>query len=572
MKSVLCLLPPLVLLSLSLTAWAAPSGDDRWISPKVQSVYKDQVTQRSITITGSGFVGKVGDRYFFFCDSHLSQGARLALFESYQANAARLRPKMDSNGNASRLSNNDADLEIIEIEKPSSGFHPIFIHNPETGDFEAEPSWDPRDHVPCLSVARGFCALVPPKTDGTPKAYDYHNQNVRDDDPVRGRVGVTLALGQKELMTDSEIVSGMSGAPLLMTKSRPAIGGLSKSFDRYFPRSHFSTIMQINELLQKFLGGARGSLSPTQWRFREDIATYRDYGNGTQEINPEWKPSGDLESVSSGGGESGDSGSHREGSGSGVGKGSPEIRAGMLWQGRPTLAFRVGKKVGRSYVKSLVVYANRPGEEFARGLTQWIHGLTFEPLPEDNNESLLVDLLKERLAQVPLGPVGNSECLIDGHALQEGKIQIRLRKPQPKFSPSGSRGSSNDESIVIDIDPRLSLFHPVVQASFRDSNSHVTSKFNIDIKGLFFVDVAQAEQRRGETVENPIASEFISRFGDAPYITYQPIEGLKAVSFACYRTPDTLSASSDCQKHSQVEPILSSQATDLMSLKLPGGR
>jgi hypothetical protein len=355
-------------------------------------------------------------------------------------------------------------------------------------------------------MAESLCILTPQSLKEHPSLFNSKINRLNLGDLTREKMGLTIGLGLSELRTDTHIVMGMSGAPLIMLKNSPAIGGLAKSYHRFFKQSSFSTQFQINNLLNSFLNGVRGNTSTTHWLFRKDISTYRDFGNGTLEINPETLPSGDIEFEPAGGGESADGGKSSVNSSN---TDSIKLKPGMLWHNKEVIGFRIQFKNQDN--KNMLVYANRVGLNFINDFINLINQpnlVSYKPILTDSANYL--ELLKERLdsneaLQSKLSTEDGEYCQIDLKALSNGQIHLKLKNSELLIDKNG----------IIKNNKESTNFRPFAITS---------NKTRVDITGLFFINISQAEQEFENLRENkfsPLKSVFITNYAFSPYITIQ---------------------------------------------------
>jgi hypothetical protein len=283
-------------------------------------------------------------------------------------------------------------------------------------------------------------------------------------------------------------------------------------------------------------------VNATRWRFRSDIGTYRDYSNGTLEINPETFPSGNFESFSSGGAESGDGGGAESGDGGGAEseKASGATKSGMFWNYRSILGFRVKfPSEDRTRRESLLFYANPEGAIYMNLLIREFKELDIAPV---NLETLsetsvnFVELLKERIQHDPeihdqQNTSDSLSCLIDRALLSKGKIRLTLL--------SRLQNQAESSPFLLELNSQGLIVGRKKQKHFQRFYS--SPRGIVDLIGLFFLNVGQADQSFPDGLRaysqqplHPLASEFISQFAKQPYVIFQSPIDQKAVPIACH--------------------------------------
>jgi len=478
----------------------------------VQSAYKNEINNKDVTMGGAGFIAEQNGRYFVICDSHLSQG-----YKDLQISIGTRKLKIKPNA---RLADNDRDIEVIEIENP--GVESVFRYDSifyiRPGDI---PEWKTKKGF--IELVRGEYAPLPRGLKSKPRAYQpstsYEETEQHKESWIRMAHGGIRNWNDDENVSDSKIVQGMSGAPILtlVTKKgdpipRIMVQGLTKAYHRFFDRSYFSSSVALWRVMNEFLTNkGRGYTSPTRWKFRG--MTYRDYGNGTLEINPNLVQAGSISGGDSGNGSGGDGGDPGESSLSL----QTALKAGMIYEGKSTLAFEVSSS--KLSPSSFTVYANPSALRYFEHIQSDYSDLKLAPI---HSESGLVSLLKKRLSHVTLAEKEEPwSCYIDPDALERGMIRIAL--------PRSTTSARNWKLFQLDSNGRIqgadqTKFEPIV--SLEDPITR--ERMIIDLKGLFFLDVDHA------IYANVDWRDFIAQYKDRPYIIYR--HGAKAAkewSYAC---------------------------------------
>jgi len=372
-----------------------------WLA-QIESNYRDEATRLETRFTGTGSVVKIGDEFFILTAGHVSQGTGLSV--TIQGKTIPLVP-------GERLGDNRSDLELLKIDTKALAatsfgeLLPVAIWTKEIQAFvmpiaanhtsEGKRLKKKYDAANPKTLRVSEFAQVPipgcvdPKVAKKLEGWKYKK-------PLAGWAtggsflattgSLVKSAGGDDLIGDVKIAPCMSGAPLLardmvgVISGEPYVGfdekirvggggtlqvltGVAKSLLRDFDHSHFSSAIQIADLVKRYQKGERGRVDKTQWRMRYAL-TYRDFGDGTQEILPSAQPAGNGRSQSSGNGSGtdGGNGSGTDGSGKsatgllGPGSGSGvvssfeawdryQITPGMLYEHTPALAFDMGTVV-----------------------------------------------------------------------------------------------------------------------------------------------------------------------------------------------------------------------------------
>ena len=476
---------------------------------QVRSTYKNELSNNDVTMSGAGFIAEQNGRYFVICDSHLSQG-----YKDLQISIGKRKLNIKPDA---RLADNDRDIEVIEIENP--GVKPVFRYN--FGFYirtDEIPEWNKKKGF--IELAGGVYAPIPYGLKNKPKAHEnpvIYEQIEHKAEWIRARGDAQRNWNDDEDVADSKIVEGMSGAPILSLSTRQGdtipritVQGLTKAYHRHFDRSYFSSSVALWIVMNEFLTkNGRGYTSSTRWKFRG--MTYRDYGNGTLEINPNLVQAGSISRGDGGNGSGGDGGDPGKSSFSA----QSELKAGMIYEGQSTLAFEMSSS--KLSPSSFTVYANPSALRYFDHLRSKYPDLKLTPI---HSEQALISLLKKRLSHLTLAEKEEYwTCYIDPDALERGIIRIALPRSlissQRKFVQLNSGGRVHG-TYQTKFEPIVKLEDPITR-----------DKMIIDLKGLFFLDVDHA------TYSNE-AKDFIAQYKNHPYVIYR--QGTKAARewpYAC---------------------------------------
>ncbi len=528
------LLPLLFLLTgvLVHVVFAEDSSQPNWLI-QVQSVFVDEMTKKAVKITGSGFLARIGNQFVVVCDSHLSQGPAGLLLKSASAT---LKPKSEL-----RLADNDHDIEIIAIEDP--GINEYFTFDGKSFRMDRRVFLKSVASSTVVQMSKTGVIPVAPWSRSRPRPIQKNDgalpsaASMLAEQPFRRLDGeLTERWDKGELISESLVSAGMSGEPILNSSDEDVtVAGIAKAYHRYWTRSFFSTPEQLAALTRAFVAGKTGATSQTKWRYRG--FTYRDFGDGTLEINPiqtqptEILPSGGGDSADGGGGDSADGGGGDSADGGGGdsadGGGVSDqprhaslsllsISPGMQWKGQSILAFKaripnLAKRVQPfvSYVddgetkyvrpkrlkdqnsdtKEVFVYASKANREVLPALG--VDPSKIQSIGEDVN---FYDLFHDRVSSVFYFRHYDSptECYIDSSA-PKGTVRIRL--PQA-LDPT--RRYITSKPWIIEIDSKgivkgtgAKQFEPFLV--LKDPRLHVP--VIIDIRGLFFADFTRVTER-----------------------------------------------------------------------------
>lgn len=260
--------------------------------------------------------------YYVITDAHLSNGNfgsdSLKLFSRYNSHWLQLIP-LKSGNRLARLSDNYYDIDIIEVEKPlgipgESMFQ--FTHVPKTGNsyFWVKDEINGKGYNEVV-VAQDLFVVAPPELSQRPREFRLNTEQVTGistaemlrslQEPVRG---LNLTTFGDELMTQSHIVNGMSGSPLLKRiEGNLLVLGLSKRYHRFYNRSYFSTYSQLTNLFwdynRRYLESQNEQADPDRfsWSFIPSVGTFvKDSTFKASEISYVSRNSGSFEVSNSG--------------------------------------------------------------------------------------------------------------------------------------------------------------------------------------------------------------------------------------------------------------------------------
>jgi hypothetical protein len=185
----------------------------------------------------------------------------------------------------------------------------------------------------------------------------------------------------------TQFKQGMSGLPVLQRVLTPSgmqyrVRGMIESILLPFKQSYVSSDQAIDQLVDDYARGKRGSTTKATWKARQALL-YLDYGNGTQDIDPELRPSGGVEPS---GGERTPGGGERTPGGGDSPKAEDHapkdyldrsdmlmnadrilqtqksLRAGIRYSGKSTLGFLIGSAAVSGDRLSLALVRSLPKE------------------------------------------------------------------------------------------------------------------------------------------------------------------------------------------------------------------
>lgn len=521
----------LALLTLLSSSLAAAGGTQPSWLVRVQSTYQDELSKKPTKITGSGFIAKIGDQFVVICDSHLSQGDSGLRLDATQGE---LRAKTGK-----RLANNDHDIEMIPIEDP--GIRDYFEFDGKAFRMTQETFSRSTRGTEMLQMSKTGVMPVAPWAKARPVPV-----SLKQSFPIVGGLFMDKMNARldgelserwdgKELISESQVVAGMSGEPILLTEGDTiVVGGISKAYHRHWTRSFFSTPQQLEELARQLSSGKTGLASETRWRYRG--FTYRDFGDGTLEINPtqpngtEIIPTGGGDSADGGGGDSADGGggdsadggnSDKSGALRNVPYSSLGIGAGMLWKGQPVLAFKTDianfaktsspaasytegeksfvvqpsmLKFSGSDTREAIVYASEANRRLLESIA--LDPSKIQPIGMDAD---FYELFRDRVTSVFYFRHHNqlTECYIDPSA-PNGTIRIRL--PQ---SLDLTYQHLTSKPYIVELDRHgvvkgsgQKQFEPFLVLSDPKRDQTVT----VDLRGLFFGEFSRVTDRSAPSV------------------------------------------------------------------------
>lgn len=542
---------------------------------EVGSEYHDDLNDSLMKIKGVGVLVNFNKRFFIVSDAHLTQGKNTF----YQlAGKTYTQIKHTAAGTENWIANNDSDVEIIQIEEPEILNHPIFSYNINKDQFELEEGYDfDQKYISenFLSVGNGAWSPLPPHLKSMPLCYtsSYPN-NLSVGDPSRQLNGITFNYMFQDQVSDSGVVPGMSGTPLLARSTQNnkiIIGGLAKSRHRWFPKSYFSIGYQISALFKNYLfGGIKdgevfpikgvvdyyGRPSQTRWRYKTNIGTYLDFGNGQVAIDTSWK-------IHAGGNETGDVGGNETGDVGSINNTRTHsltelnLHAGMTYENAPALAFKFTKP---EMHQSFAIYANPQALLYLDATNGNSFGHpAYEKIKDETN---IISLFRERATSriIPSPWMQNPiECQFSQGALVNGKIQLTLINQNKLYSNQlvQSKGTStneikNNESVTISLNKhgilensQFNRFEPIFDIPLEDLNGK-RRKLIIDIKGLFFTDLSYSETPTYAEFNQHISPDintqnpqdtYLKQFGKIPSVIIKWPEDRRDHPVPCVRGP-----------------------------------
>ncbi|MCM2323570.1 MAG: hypothetical protein NDJ90_09955 [Oligoflexia bacterium] len=338
----------------------------------VYSTYKDEKSDRLITIKGAGTLIQDGDRFFILTAAHVSQGT-FGLRVEIDGKPAEI---------LGRRADNRHDLELIETGRPK----------PETGVFAAyDPScdcyltkglaWvyrigpqimkmgyqDPDGVAYCGYTCTQYELIIPPWSPSRPESSSANGSVYGKNFGQKTEPIFTVDSGLA-MYSQSTLIRGMSGAPIVSyrekpTLSVPQLAGVALSFHRFHKGTSFASAQAIATLRRDYLGQAPSE--SVQWHL-ESGAFFRTYPDGTREIRSPSDHSGNFLMQDSGNGTSaeGGNGTSVEGGNGTSAEGGGSVRALRNWgktkpqpfeviyQGKPSGGFQIRDPQGRLHLLS----------------------------------------------------------------------------------------------------------------------------------------------------------------------------------------------------------------------------
>ncbi|MGZ6452320.1 MAG: hypothetical protein ACXWR0_12630 [Bdellovibrio sp.] len=518
-----------------MSSSSAFSSELPWLV-KVQSEYKDvrHPERKKQAIVGAGVLAKIASHYFVLSVSHLSQGENLKLSLPFQK--INLVPK----GDAYRLTMSEADTELIEIEKPSIDDKKIFNWNYYSEFFELDEPYesfkkDNKNYY--IQASENYLAVRPPWLRDSAIAYDQLKKINLQQLIFWTPVSVYLDWYNLQVVSDSWIVHGMSGAPLISglkkdSKVVPAIFGLSRSFHRHFPKSYFAGPALIKMIENFYEQGKRGAISKISWKYTTGVGLFRFYQNeGISEINSEEIPTGGGDGAEGGGGDSAEGGGGDSVEGGKTGSKNLSfssqtysalgLHAGMRSQTDSILAFKFAKASwGPSFSSStenISVYADSWGMDYKRILDSYNGELEWTTV---NTKTALFPLFLEKVNSAGhyMNELPRMDlCIIDDSDFSDEVIKVSLRQ----FNGSSSRLINfelNSYGVISSTNGRD--FVPIISVG--------SPSIVVDIKGLFFFSPADIRPTRNNAI-----SSLSFLFAGVPYVSYRVNEDGPAYPVFC---------------------------------------
>ncbi|MGZ6473231.1 MAG: hypothetical protein ACXWRZ_18855 [Bdellovibrio sp.] len=323
-------------------AWAKESDSKGGIPPWMVQVSSTYTCDRSIvkepcqaTMHGVGFLVYVPakaelqwkEHYVVITDAHLSNGDMVGSLKISYIYKGSWQPLYvaTKNNQLMRLSANLDDVDVIEVQKPQNiEKESLFQYNYIVEKPRYSYFWAKEDSAQSYNkvyVAKDAYVIAPPKLSKNPVEFDSFNSAVNFRKGVSSfeferksneRIpGLNVGSYGREYITQSQIVGGMSGSPLLKSgQGQVVVLGLAKRYHRYFNRSYFSTYSTLSELFLDFAEKFYFSRESTdskistyiRWSFLPAIGTFiKDTESGISEITGSTLNSGELEDLQFGG-------------------------------------------------------------------------------------------------------------------------------------------------------------------------------------------------------------------------------------------------------------------------------
>lgn len=440
-------------------------------SLSVSSTYRDESTNRPVTISGGGtlvlFKPALGpERYFVQTVAHVSQGENVKVAGIPDLKVVR------------RFHDNLADVEFLEVV--GSELRPemaLAEFDSRAQKFFVAPAWADGWSILALSnVHKSKDALFVPgssRSIGSTGAIVLpKNSATVSEAPTR----LDLSAGGNDIVANSSVASGDSGHALILKGyddkmiERWVLAGTVARSSRFFSQSFFPSANLIAQIFKRQVVESKLN-DPFSWRLKNGL-TYRAAGNKLAEVvDAETKPTGN------GADRDGGNGADRDG-GDGLTDAalSPEqvwdrykIKPGILWEGKPTMALKVGDGVLYADTAALLLL-NRQLDD----------SIQVSAIPPGTN---FLELVRKRLTLT--GATGRAHFDANNYLeIKETELLVTLFDTKKK------------EKIQFRLDsfgrlPGKDRFYPVVRIEGGRGNY-----YNVDLRSLFFTSVSGARPEK----------------------------------------------------------------------------
>lgn len=431
-------------------------------------------TDTGETITGSGYLVKVGDKTFVRTASHVTLGN-----ENVELMTGNGIPLTINKGKG--LSHNSNDDQLISVAE--SDLQVLGTYNKSAKAFIVDPTVykkasDSDLKKPVEAGKDSAFYLVPTWTRGQAGEFSSKGLSLLNRGRVDSKKRDTLRLSQNKKvgMVDTKIIPGESGSALIkMNENGDAyIYGHAQSFQRAFDHSSFSAPASAQEIVERIEKGQTGRVDDTEWK-RKNGVFYRE--------NDEAREANFLSLVAGDGIIAGGGDGIIAGGGDGIiaGGGASKTRAelptfGMTYKDKMTYAFKVSSLDKNGRLISKHYYANWDNYSYVKELQKKNPALAVEALTV--NDPMEMTILQRAFANKPEQA---KLCSINQDALLDGFIEVTL----PGF-----------ESLRVNISSPEALrdFSPIktLKRSTKDRG-----EWTLDLRGLFATDVSDT----GEEVD-----------------------------------------------------------------------
>ncbi|MGE0614536.1 MAG: hypothetical protein AB7P04_02760 [Bacteriovoracia bacterium] len=526
-----------------LAAWAGdPDGLVR-----VESTYEQDETGLPFTIQGTGIVVKWGkelNRLGVLTAAHVSQGKELKMTSGRKT----LQPLAHR-----RWADRMNDVELIEIAADAKipvfavwsgndfpqvypGYFTIvdsglwrkldrmipdrLMSEAQEGEVALDKGWLRLNHQVYVPVASWVKQKPFPFT--TRQTFIGSGSHMGPGENARHGNGFQTDdfLGWE---SDSRIVPGMSGSPVLAKRDVPmlhrygfAVVGLTRAYHRYFDRSYFSanyTIQNVVEFALTHPDG--GNLDESLWRVKNGV-TYIQVKNGCEEIIPTRPPSGGGTKADGGGGTKADGGDDLR-----AGKPVTLPPPGMLWESQPTIGFWLQTEKMENAVP---IYAELDAVRTRDRLAERQKITRFDPIPI--GADLLNPVLDSVLGFRNEAPEKYYEigCHFDAKKARDGILELKIgvRIDRLRHQPLNAKtydtlqvtlranGSPLEEAEPGTYQPILKRIGDVSQAVYY-----------VDVGGMFFVN--PSKQMRWLTLGYGRETQYLLIVDQEPHVVIRAL-------------------------------------------------
>ena len=512
-----------------LFLFSLPSANAGLLGSKVDPEWLVKInttTPSGETISGTGYIVKIGDEFFVKTASHVTLGS-----EDVELYTGSRQPLVVREGEG--IIDNRHDDQLIKIGDP--GVKPLGIYSPNYDTFviprDSYEEWNENNRRIKIEMKYAGAGYITPKWLGRK---DFESQQYEEKKNLN--IGVitnfykantnqsNISYDMKTIFAQSQVLPGESGSPLVkeiwarwdildlngntieakvLSKGSvvPVIQGHVEGYSRFLNESRFVSALSTKEMIESLIGGKTGSMDETYWVFKNGVFYRRlDTKSGPIiEANIGIENAGNGTGGNGGNGTGGNGGNGTGGNG-GNGSGFIQPKSGMIYHGIEVEAFHY-----RDNERDITVYGDWNNLRFLEDLRKSNPEGVIEAIPRKEIGGLIYQKLEARSigGRNSLTQGENSFCQIDSALDSKGKITVNLKGYGYK---------------AIEFDVRSPNFFPIQKIV----NTNSGETFWVDIRGLYSVDISSVSKNKKENpfLDNTYKSNRteIEYFSETPYI------------------------------------------------------